>query len=312
VYVGGAFSTIGGQLRNNIAELDATTGTATSWDPNSDNAVYNITLSGSRLFAGGFFGHIGGASRQFIAELDPTTGAATSWNPGNVSDGVLAMAAGPSALYAGGAFLSVGLEPQSYIAAFGEGSTSVALATVSAESDAAGIHIRWYGPGDAIVTTSVYRRTAGTDWVLVAHPEPDAARYIVYEDAVVTPGMQYGYKLVIRDIRGAETSAEAWVTAVDGVDAPRAVSLAPVRPNPLAATGQFTFGLPHAGRVILAVYDLRGRLVTKLIDRTEPAGWRSVTWNGRDGNGRSVASGTYFARLEIDGNVRVQKMVVAR
>jgi hypothetical protein len=160
--------------------------------------------------------------------------------------------------------------------------------------------------------TSVYRRTEQTDWVLQAHPEPDAGRNIVYEDAAVTAGTRYGYKLVVRDVLGAETSAETWVTAAEGVAAPRVVSLAPVHPNPFGSRGQLSYGLPHSGRVRLAVYDLHGRLVANVVDRVEPSGWRSVEWDGRDSAGRPVASGAYFARLEMDGKVEVSKMVVAR
>ena len=35
VYAGGGFTSIGGQARNSIAALDATTGAATAWDPNA-------------------------------------------------------------------------------------------------------------------------------------------------------------------------------------------------------------------------------------------------------------------------------------
>ena len=39
VYVGGSFSTIGGQARNNLAAIDTTTGLATSWDPNPNSVL---------------------------------------------------------------------------------------------------------------------------------------------------------------------------------------------------------------------------------------------------------------------------------
>ena len=37
VYAGGAFTNIGGQTRNFIAALDASTGNATNWDPNAND-----------------------------------------------------------------------------------------------------------------------------------------------------------------------------------------------------------------------------------------------------------------------------------
>jgi hypothetical protein len=192
-------------------------------------------------------------------------------------------------------------------------STAVTLVNVSSESNASGIHVRWYAPGDRIVSASLYRRTTTTDWTLLAHPQPDANHYVAYDDAAVTPGMRYGYRLVVRDATGAETSsAESWATAVAAADAPRVVTLSPVHPNPFGASAQLAYGLPQAGKVQLRVYDIHGRLVATVVDRSEPAGWRSAIWDGRDNAGHQVASGTYLEKLEAGGRVEVRKMVVAR
>ena len=48
LYVGGAFTTIGGSARNRVAALDTTlaTNNATSWNPNANNQVLAMALSG--------------------------------------------------------------------------------------------------------------------------------------------------------------------------------------------------------------------------------------------------------------------------
>lgn len=45
-YVGGIFTSIGGQPRNRIAAIDATTGLATAWKANADNWVQALAVSG--------------------------------------------------------------------------------------------------------------------------------------------------------------------------------------------------------------------------------------------------------------------------
>ena len=54
VYAGGCFTSIGGQARNYIAALDATTGAATAWNPNASGYVVSaLAVSGSTVYAGG-------------------------------------------------------------------------------------------------------------------------------------------------------------------------------------------------------------------------------------------------------------------
>jgi hypothetical protein len=69
VYAGGNFTSIGGQARNCIAELDAATGAATDWNPNAESEVLALAVSGSTVYAGGWFGGIGGLPQTGIAAI---------------------------------------------------------------------------------------------------------------------------------------------------------------------------------------------------------------------------------------------------
>jgi trimeric autotransporter adhesin len=128
IYVGGDFATMGGQTRNCIAALDATSGSVTGWNPNAGayGRVCALAVSGSTICAGGDFTVIGGQPRRHIAELDATTGAATAWNPTS-SGRVLALAVSGSAIYAGGEFAMVGGQARRCVAAL-DGTTGVATA----------------------------------------------------------------------------------------------------------------------------------------------------------------------------------------
>ncbi|MGH7682325.1 MAG: FlgD immunoglobulin-like domain containing protein, partial [Candidatus Eiseniibacteriota bacterium] len=311
IYAGGAFSTVHGEARNWIAALDASTGIPTAWDAKVEDVVYSIAVSGQTVYVGGNFTFVGGVEREFLASIDASTGDLTPWFP-KPNGQVWALATSGISIYAGGDFSYIGNESQSFIAGFTELPTAVTLVTVNAESDASGIHISWYAPGDRIVSTSVYRRTEATDWAFAGHPQPNANHYIAYEDKDVTAGTRYGYRLLVRDASGAETAAETWVTATGVAGAPRVVTLAAARPNPFGARAQLAYGLPQGGKVRLAVFDVQGRRVATVVDRVEPAGWRSVVWDGRNSAGQLVASGTYFERLEVEGVVQIKKMVIAR
>ncbi|MCF7824146.1 MAG: Ig-like domain-containing protein [Candidatus Marinimicrobia bacterium] len=61
------------------------------------------------------------------------------------------------------------------------------------------------------------------------------------------------------------------------------------------------------------VYNIRGQLVKRLVDKQLPPGQYSVSWNGLDQYGKQVSSGIYFARLMTDrGYVKTVKMLVLR
>ncbi|HPU86411.1 MAG TPA: FlgD immunoglobulin-like domain containing protein, partial [Candidatus Latescibacteria bacterium] len=74
-------------------------------------------------------------------------------------------------------------------------------------------------------------------------------------------------------------------------------------PNPFNPSTTIRFTLTEAGHVTLAVYDVNGRLVRTLVGptasaaQTFPSGPHEVVWDGRDSNGREVASGVYLVRL---------------
>jgi hypothetical protein len=104
VFLGGDFeSMIGGQPRAHIAELDATSGNATSWNPGANNSVHSLALSGSTLYAGGLFGTIGGLSRSGIAALDAASGAISDWDSG-VPVRAFSLVVNGSNVYVGGGF----------------------------------------------------------------------------------------------------------------------------------------------------------------------------------------------------------------
>lgn len=64
VYAGGTFSSIGGESRSRLAELDTflTLGGATAWnpEPNSEVLALDVSADGDTVFAGGSFNQVGG------------------------------------------------------------------------------------------------------------------------------------------------------------------------------------------------------------------------------------------------------------
>jgi hypothetical protein len=122
VYVGGFFTTIGGQTRNKIAALNAADGTATSWDPDPTASanVLSLAIAGSTIYAGGNFASMHGVPRKNVAGINVSEGTPTSFDP-QASDpstggGVHAFAVSGSTVYAAGFFTSIGGQTRNLIA----------------------------------------------------------------------------------------------------------------------------------------------------------------------------------------------------
>jgi hypothetical protein len=83
-----------------------------------------------------------------------------------------------------------------------------------------------------------------------------------------------------------------------------------VRPSPLNRTASISYEVLHEGHVSLRVYDAAGRLVCTLVSDSRGAGRHETTWDRTADDGRPVAAGVYFLRLEQRGQAWVEKTLV--
>ena len=82
--------------------------------------------------------------------------------------------------------------------------------------------------------------------------------------------------------------------------------------NPVRGNATFGFVIPRSAAsgasVKLRIYDVRGRMVTTLVNGTRTAGTHFASWSGHDSRGNRVASGPYFARLDAGSWSRVVRI----
>ena len=88
--------------------------------------------------------------------------------------------------------------------------------------------------------------------------------------------------------------------------------LEPNFPNPFHATTQIRYTLVRPAVVTLAIYDIQGRAVRTLFSGQQREGVQSAAWDGLDGRGAAVPTGTYFVRLTTPTFSQSTKTVVVR
>ena len=72
------------------------------------------------------------------------------------------------------------------------------------------------------------------------------------------------------------------------------------------------FEIDRDSKVVLRIFDLRGREVKTLVDREMPAGTHSIHWDGTNNRSRRVSSGIFVYRLQVAGETFNRKMVLVK
>ncbi len=81
-------------------------------------------------------------------------------------------------------------------------------------------------------------------------------------------------------------------------------------PNPFNPATEISYELPRQSQVVLTVFNLMGQKVKTLVNGKITAGRHTVSWDGTDEAGRSLASGVYIYRLEAAGSVHHRRMIL--
>jgi hypothetical protein len=130
-------------------------------------------------------------------------------------------------------------------------------------------------------------------------------------DLLMEPGINTGLHDVV-DLTHDLFVDIGWLSPLTAVES--AAASAPgfrVRsaPNPFSPATTISLELPSAGRTRVAVYDIQGRLVKRLLDHWMPAGAHGIAWDGTDDHGRRAAAGVYFSRIESNGLRAAERLV---
>jgi hypothetical protein len=126
IYIGGDFTQVGGQARNNVAALNLDGTLDTSWNPNITTleiarTVSSIYATDTAIYVGGNFDTVNGATARnnaaaFEIANGVNTGTALAWNP-NADSTVYKIIGNGTKIYLGGLFTTMGGVERYFLAA---------------------------------------------------------------------------------------------------------------------------------------------------------------------------------------------------
>jgi hypothetical protein len=271
--------------------------------PDGHGGVY-VTFQ-EAFFAGGYIQHLTGSG--VLAPGWPMSSVPLVYDPTDSSeqDEMQIVADG-----SGGAIVvwndfRNGRQEQLYAQRYiGDGPTPVLVSLVSALALPDRVVLAWHDPSRAVRDATVYRRRDGEEWSALGHASFDGTGRLQFEDAGVSPGERYAYRLGWREMVSDYFSAETWV------DVPIALALAleGARPNP--AVGSFTvaFTLPQAENATLELLDVAGRRVLEREVGSLGPGQHQI----RLGECGCTPPGMYWLRLTSAGRALVRRVAVVK
>jgi hypothetical protein len=83
-------------------------------------------------------------------------------------------------------------------------------------------------------------------------------------------------------------------------------------PNPFSASTRIQFDLLKEGDVRIEIFDVRGRLVSTVLDRVMGSGAYDIAWDGLTAAGRETSPGIYFYRLTTQEYTATRRMTKLR
>ena len=83
-------------------------------------------------------------------------------------------------------------------------------------------------------------------------------------------------------------------------------------PNPFNPRTTISFETSEERLVTVSIHNIRGQRVIELAYGQFLPGVHDLVWNGVDGSGRRVESGTYFVTVQSEGMVRSKKILLIK
>ena len=149
-----------------------------------------------------------------------------------------------------------------------------------------------------------------------APPEIELSDPNIINPTFIAPDIEedttYILTLVVSDSLLNSDPDEVEITVLwDGVDTDDTILnhtiLLSNYPNPFNPTTTIQFSLQKESKIELSIYNIKGQKIKSLVKESYESGNHSVIWVGNDETGKSVSSGIYYYKLNVNGEIEAVK-----
>ncbi len=164
--------------------------------------------------------------------------------------------------------------------------------------------------GDSIFYVSTYNGTIikttdkGISWT---QDLSLANQYIIFSSAFNSEGRHF-----VGTSNGYILASEPLTSVKDDKKLIEDFYLSQNFPNPFNSSTNIIYEVPFQAQIKVTIYDILGKKIKTLIDKTHAQGSYRITWNGDNENGTTVSGGIYFVILESGMKMLKQKIVLLK
>ena len=152
----------------------------------------------------------------------------------------------------------------------------------------------------------VQRSTDGVQWSAIGFVNgainSQTVRKYSYTDKNLSEGRYY-YRLKQVDLDEKSSYSKVISATISGVAT--GYALEQNYPNPSLGNTTITYSLPVRSQVVIALYDMQGRMVKQLVSETKEAGSHTVSLNTRD-----LSKGVYHYKMKAGEFQEVKRLLV--
>ena len=117
----------------------------------------------------------------------------------------------------------------------------------------------------------------------------------------------YDIKIIAGDKEYVESMSQNILSSI-----PEEFSLGQNYPNPFNPVTKMDYSLPQSSKVVISIYNVLGQEIKTLVNQEQDYGYHSISWDGTDDSGMSVASGVYFTQMRSTGFSQSKKMLLLK
>lgn len=271
-----------------------------SWNPNTESDLYSYNI---------YRGIVDNGYKDFLASLDKSYTYYVDTDVENYTTYYYQISATNTSNYSSSRSAQISATPSGPA-----DTTAPSIPTnFTAISYNGYIQLSWdLNTEDDMASYDIYKGTENGGWKdLLVNINKEINNY---EDTNIDPNFTYYYQISAKDVNGNISNRSDQINATTLLsETGKYLSntyLMKNYPNPFNPITQITFTLPYDSGVNLIIYDLMGNVVKSLLNDTIYAGEHTITWDGKDSNGKSVSGGIYFYTIEAGNYIQTRKMIL--